>query len=200
MAENPTIQAYNQFADVYDGETTGFWDQFPKSVVDQFVQGLPGKKVADIGSGPGRDALLLRDRGLEAICIDASAEMVEKTKQLGFVSVLEDMRKLKIPKGSIDGAWVYTSLIHIPKPEAARVLKKLNQALTDNGIILVGAIEGDFEGWVERPSMPGVKRYFKHYQEAELRDFVESTGFQFIYQENYQPHNTIYLNQIFRKS
>jgi hypothetical protein len=50
---------------------------------------------------------------------------------------------------------------------------------------------------VERKTMPGAARYFKNYTSEELKAFIEPLGFTFQYEQNYQPHNSIYVNQLY---
>jgi SAM-dependent methyltransferase len=196
---NFTINAYEKFHDVYDEETKEFWDNFPRSVLDKYATSLSGKRILNIGSGPGRDALLLKERGLEVICLDASYKMVEITKKLGFESLVCDFRKIPKNIGKFDGVWAYTSLLHVTRSEMLKVLDRIYELLFTDGVFLMGMIEGIYQGLVDRDSMPGVKRYFIFYKEKELVKIVESAGFKFAYQKKYKPHNNIYLNQIYLK-
>jgi SAM-dependent methyltransferase len=113
MSTNPTIETYDKYSQVYDNEVIGFWDNFPKDFVDSFVRQLPGKRVLNLGSGSGRDAVLLRNRGLEVVCLDASKAMTDITTNLGFESYNADFSHMDFTEASFDGVWAYTSLIHI---------------------------------------------------------------------------------------
>lgn len=199
MKSNPTVSTYDKYHDVYDNETIEFWKLFPPVVIQSFVSSLPGKRILNIGSGPGRDALILKDQGLDVMCVDASKEMVTRTKFLGFESRLMDMREIDFPPESFDGIWAYTSLLHIPKADVKIVLHKFSTCLKDNGVILCGMIEGSFDGDIIRESMPNAKRYFRFYTEDEITQVFTSAGFELLYQNKYQPNKMIYLNQIYRK-
>jgi len=194
-----TIQAYNKYGQIYDQEVIEFWDNFPKTTIDEFYKRLNGKRILDLGSGSGRDALILKDRGLEVVCVDASTEMVKTTRQLGFETIESDFNNLKLENNSFDGVWAYTSLLHINKEEVKEVLKEIYKSIKPNGIFLVGLIEGVFEGEVERENMPGEKRYFRYYAEKEIREMVDNVGFKFEFQERYTPHSKTYLAQIYTK-
>jgi len=197
--DKATIQAYNKYNQVYDQVVIDFWDNFPKTTIDLFCKELKGKKVLDLGSGSGRDALILRDKGLEVICLDASSEMVKITRKLGFETVEMDFNSLELDENSFDGVWAYTSLIHIKKEETQRVLEKIYQSIRYGGVLLIGMIEGVFEGYVERENMPGEKRYFRYYEDNEIKKMVEKVGFKFEFQERYTPGSKPYLTQIYRK-
>ena len=76
--DSKTIDTYNKRAREYDNETSDFWQVIPRTIVDRFVSSIPAKgTVLDVGSGPGRDGLILQGKGLEVVCLDASVKMVE---------------------------------------------------------------------------------------------------------------------------
>ena len=60
--DEKTIKTYNQMAKEYEDETVDFWKRFPRTFFDKFAELVKGK-VLDVGSGPGRDGLLLKERG-----------------------------------------------------------------------------------------------------------------------------------------
>ncbi len=194
-----TIATYDKYAKVYDAEVAEFWDGFPKEFIDRFIAELPHKKVLDLGSGSGRDALLLRERGANVLCVDASKEMVAITQELGFESVMSTFANYDYPNRHFGGAWAYTSLIHIPKDEAEKIIRAIYATLKTGGVFAIGVIEGDSAEMVERDTMPNCSRYFKKYRRNELRDLVESCDFSLLYEQDYQPKNSKYLNHIYRK-
>lgn len=199
MQNQSTISAYNKYAQIYDEEVIEFWDNFPSEFISKFVASLPGKRVLNLGSGSGRDAILLRDQGLEVICVDASKSMIDITTNLGFESHLMTFAELNFPKASFDGVWAYTSLIHVPKPDAKTIIENVSVLLKPSGMFAIGVIEGKTAGMDERQTMPGSSRYFKKYGRDEIKKLVAACGLNFIYEKDYQPHNSVYLNQLYAK-
>lgn len=197
MQNDQTVAAYNKYAHVYDSEVIEFWNNFPKDFLNKFATATPGKLVLNVGSGTGRDALLLRDLGFEVICVDASRSMVDITSKLGFESYLADFSQLDFPESSFDGIWAYTSLIHVPKEDARQAVQSLRAMLKPKGTFVMGVIKGNTEGMVERKTMPGTQRYFKNYTAHELKELIEPVGFRLIYEKDYQPHNSIYINHLY---
>lgn len=197
--DRATIKTYDKYAKEYDQEVIEFWENFPKIIIDKFCEDLKGKKILDLGSGSGRDALILRDKGLEIVCADASKEMIKITNNLGFESIESDFQNYDFSKEKFDGVWAYTSLLHINKEEMKKILKKIYKTLKPNGIFLIGMIEGIYEGEIERENMLGEKRFFRFYEEQELKNIIEKIGFKFEFQERYKPHSKTYLSQIYRK-
>jgi hypothetical protein len=125
--------------------------------------------------------------------------MVGMTRNLGFASVQADFRMLNFEPASFDGIWVYTSLIHIPKPEAEEVLESVRGLIPAGGALALGVIQGDHDGMIQRDSMPNETRYFKFYTSDELRTMTEAAGYEFVYSKDYQPRNSVYLNHLYRK-
>ena len=199
MHDQATIATYDRYAETYDTEVIEFWQHFPASFTDAFLAALPGKQVLDLGSGSGRDALLLRDRGLAVTCLDASAAMVAMTTRLGFTSYQADFAHIPFTSASFDGVWAYTSLLHIPAADMQRVLRTLHTLIRPDGALALGMIKGDTAGMVERPSMPDAARYFHYYGREEPQKLVEPAGFVFQSEQDYRPHSKTYLNQLYRR-
>lgn len=119
-----TIDAYNRYSNVYDAETIQFWQKFPAETVQSFVSRLGGKRVLDLGSGPGRGAQLLRERGALVTCLDAAPAMIQMTMDLGFKSICADMRQMKLTENSFEGVWAYTSLLHLPEADLPAAVRR----------------------------------------------------------------------------
>lgn len=196
---SPTIDAYDKYAHVYDEEVVEFWENFPVDFIDAFTSGLNGRRVLNLGSGSGRDAILLRDRNLEVVCLDASSSMAKITQDLGFDTHHKTFDQMNFSPISFDGVWAYASLIHVEKSEAKNAIIALRETLKPGGLFVVGAIQGDSAGMTERSTMPGAQRYFKKYKSSDLTELVESIGFKKIREQNYQPHTSSYINLIFLK-
>lgn len=192
-----TIQTYNRLAKEYDDETALFWEHFPREFISRFAK-LASGLILDVGSGPGRDAVLLRNEGLTVVCFDASKTMVALCKEKGFESLVGDFNHLPFKDGVFSGVWAYAALIHVPRYEAERALKEIKRVLIPGGILALGMIEGNGE---EYKKTSGVQspRWFSYYTEHELQDLVEEQGFEIVFQEKIQPRSTAYLQLIAKK-
>jgi SAM-dependent methyltransferase len=197
--KNETVRAYNDHAGAYDAETVGFWDGFPPEVLNEFRKRARGDLILNVGSGPGRDAKLLRDKGFEVVCLDASDAMIEMTRRDGFRSVRSDFRHMDFPPEFFSGVWAYTSIIHASKPELPGVLGRIRRMLRKDGVFLIGFIEGEGEGFESRDSMPGSQRYFSYYSGDDLKNVVESVGFRRVYAGEYVPNRRKYIHHIYEK-
>jgi ubiquinone/menaquinone biosynthesis C-methylase UbiE len=193
-----TIATYNQMAREYDEETTDFWEEFPPTVIDTFADALTGTEVLDVGSGPGRDGLLLTERGLSVTCIDASQAMVDLSSARGLTSVVGDLLSLPFNTETFDGVWAYTSLLHIPKSDIPTALSEIHRVLKPGGIFMLGLVEGETE---EYQLSRGVQepRLFSMYQIPEVETLLKTHGFEAFFFEAILPRNTRYLHFVSRK-
>ena len=193
---NHTIRTYDAIHDLYDAETRDFWEKFPATTVREFVSRLHGKDVLNLGSGPGRDSLILREQGLSVTCIDGSKEMVEMTSRLGFKSIQADLRDLDLAE-LYDGIWAYSSLIHLTYDESKELLEKIHNLLRPGGILFLGLIEG--KGYETRNvANSSYTRYFEYYDENKVESLLHGTGMKIVYRDAFRPGNHTYLNYIMK--
>lgn len=196
--DQQTINTYNQMAKEYDEETVDFWERFPRTFLDKFAE-LSGKKIIDVGSGPGRDGLLLQQVGKKVICVDASESMVKLSSKRGLESVLAGFDSLPFENESFDGVWSYTALLHISKKSVDIPLKEIFRVLKSSGIFALGLIEGDTEEYRESSGVD-MPRWFSFYQKDEVIELCKKHGFELLYFETFKPRSRNYLNFIFQKS
>lgn len=150
-----------------------------KEMSDLFIQGLKGKKILDIGCGPGRDSKYFSEAGLEVTGIDlAKSFVVLASENAPRAKILQmDMRHLDFSENTFDGVWASASLLHIPKSEAKSTLEGFARILKAGGLLFISVKEGDGEGLVETPEYPGRKRFFAFWKESELENLLNLCGF-----------------------
>jgi ubiquinone/menaquinone biosynthesis C-methylase UbiE len=195
--DQQTINTYNQLALEYDQETTDFWESFPRTIFDKFISLAEGR-VLDIGSGPGRDGLILKQAGLDIVCIDASEAMIKLSSERGLTSVLGDFTNLPFEDSSFDAVWAYTSLLHVPKSEVNKALSEIKRVMKSEGIFGLGLIEGDTELYRESSGV-GKPRWFSFYKKEEVENLLTKHSFELLYFEEFKVNTKNYLNFISRK-
>ncbi|HVM33793.1 MAG TPA: bifunctional GNAT family N-acetyltransferase/class I SAM-dependent methyltransferase [Actinomycetota bacterium] len=142
---------------------------------ERFVARLPtGARVADIGCGPGRDLVLLRDAGLEVVGIDLSPAMARRAARSGAPVVAGDMRRLPAADAAFDGVWASASILHIPAHGAPRVVEGFRRALRPGGVLFASVKLGRGEAWAVRDRHP---RFFTYYTDDSLDALLEESGF-----------------------
>ena len=193
-----TIQTYDELAKEYDTETSDFWDTFPRTIIDRFTE-LTNGRVLDVGSGPGRDGLILQNAGLDVVCLDASKEMAKLSKERGLTTVIGDFNALPFQNETFDGVWAYTSLLHVPKSQIDISLSEIHRVLKPSGIFGLGLIEGEGEYYRESSGIDK-PRWFSFYTKTEIEDLLKKHGFDIVYFEVFKPRSKNYLNFISKKS
>ncbi len=195
--DEKTIQTYNQMAKEYDEETVDFWQMFPRTFFDKFAELVQGS-VLDVGSGPGRDGLLLKEKGLEVMCLDASEAMIGLCKERGLESMLGDFMAIPFEDSSFNGVWAYTSLLHIPKSGISKALAEIDRVLRAKGVLGLGLIEGDTEEYRDSSGV-NMPRWFSFYKKEEIEQLLARHGFEILYFEQFKPRSKNYLNFIAQK-
>ena len=195
--DQKTIDTYNELAREYDEETADFWDRFPQTFINKFI-GLARGTVLDVGSGPGRDGLILQKHGFSVTCLDASKAMIALSKGKGLASVVGDFNAIPFPKASFDNAWAYTSLLHVPKSDIDQPLSEIRRVVRPRGYFALGLIEGDTELYRESSGV-GKPRWFSFYKKEEIEKLLHAHGFETVYSESFMSGSKKYLNFIARK-
>ena len=183
-----TVEFYDRHAEEYaeiwaqdDPNMPPFYERFPNLVPK-------GSVVLDSGCGPGRDLLWFLDNGYSATGIDLSEATVrlanERERLKGKVSVM-DIRDLSFPDGHFGAVWDNATFLHIPEKEADKVIKGYWRILKEEGILFIRVKEGEGEDYVEEKVLKGgayggEKRFYKFYQQDELRSLLERNGFEIV--------------------
>ena len=196
--DTKTIETYNALAKEYDEETTDFWERFPRTTIDTFAEMVGSGTVLDVGSGPGRDGLLLKNRGLDVTCLDASSAMVEISTARGLNSIVGDFMNLPFGKDTFDGVWAYTSLLHIPKRDIDAALAEIRRVLKPSGVFGLGLIEGEGERYRESAGV-GQPRLFSYYTRDEIENLLQAHDFTVLHFDLFTPRSNTYLHFISRK-
>lgn len=160
---NQTIDYYNKNAADFI-ETTRHADMHEAQ--DRFLALLPaGASVLDFGCGSGRDTKYFLDKGCAVTATDGSEELCRAASIFTGIEVkcmlFEDLNE----KNVYDGIWACSSILHLKKTELLPVIRKMNTALKENGVIYTSFKYGEFEG--ERGG-----RYFTDFTEAAFREFL----------------------------
>jgi SAM-dependent methyltransferase len=173
-----TIAAYQTDAAAYAAGTAAL----PESVardLDEFAGlVLPGGRVLEIGSGPGRDALELERRGLAVRRTDITPAFVDLMRADGFDAHVVDPTVDDLG-GPWDGVWANAVLIHLDRAEMATVLARLCDATRLGGTLYASVQEGEGEAWTTRGHVAGA-RHFTFWREQPLREAAARTGWRVV--------------------
>lgn len=196
--DQKTIDTYNKHAEVYDDETSVFWGIFSSVFLDKFVKSSDSK-ILDVGSGPGRDGIVIRNANKDVTCIDASSAMIEMSTRLGLLSVQGNFLNMPFADEEFDGVWCYTSLLHAKKSEMPIAPKEIWRVLKTGGVLALGMIDGEGEGYRNNMGDGSSERWFAYYSKDELEKILTENGFEIIFYESIKPRSRIYHHFLAKK-
>ena len=172
-----TLASYQTAADLYVERTPGPSRNTVSTFLDRIVESVPGGEVLELGSGPGRDARYLEERGLRVQRSDATRAFVERMRRDGHSALLLDARSDDLG-GPWDAVLASAVLLHLDRTDFERVISRTRAALRPDGILAVTLKEGDGEAWSEvKLEQP---RWFVYWREPQLRTLLERHGWRIL--------------------
>jgi len=180
--DQDTVRSYDATAAQYAAEAAAM-PEWVATEIDAFVTALGGVgRVLEIGSGGGRDARVLEQRGISVRCTDVSKGFVELLRKAGFEADLldplnEDLTDPQRPGTPYDGVWACASLIHVARQDFATVLRRLAEATRAGGRLYASVRDGDGKDLSTHGSATAPRRYTETYwREPALRSAVTVAG------------------------
>jgi SAM-dependent methyltransferase len=113
----------------------------PSTFLGPEIGGLAPGRALDLGSGEGRNALWLAERGWRMTAVDFSDVGVAKARRLAEGRrvevdwVVADLRSYDPPEGTFD--LVLQSFVHLPADDRRAILARASAALRPGGTILI---------------------------------------------------------------
>lgn len=169
-----TLASYERAADRYTAATSSR----PRPAELEFFERVvarvgQGGRLLELGSGPGRDAMVLESLGLVVDRTDAAQSFLAQMAADGFsarrLNAIDD--ELGGPYGGVLANAVF---LHFSRDELAAVLDKIRGALSDGGVLAFSVKEGDGEAWSD--GKLGHPRHFTYWREQNLRHLLEGRG------------------------
>ena len=134
---------------------------------ETFLQLLPGSaSILDFGCGSGRDTKYFLEKGYRVEATDGSSELCKLASAFTEIEVKEMLFQDLDASGKYEGIWACSSILHLSKKELLPVIRRMCDALKDNGVIYTSFKYGDFEG--ERNG-----RYFTDFTEDTFDKFIK---------------------------
>ena len=187
MAYDNTTQCVLQTIDVYERsakECLARWSQRrhrrPPLLVE-WLQYLPADaRLLDLGCGGGQDAGDLAQRGYRVVGLDRSRALLSagRRRYCSLPLVRADLRELPFQAMSFNGLWAAASLIHLPKPDARRILTDLYRLVRPGGLFAATMTHGLKSRRVTDGWLPG--RYVARWRKDELARAVRRAGWKIL--------------------
>ncbi|HLF54297.1 MAG TPA: class I SAM-dependent methyltransferase [Candidatus Nanoarchaeia archaeon] len=194
-----TKKTYEKYAKAFEQKFSEFFELRVKEEADLFLKHLKGKKILDLGAGPGTHAKYFQDKGYDVLCIDLSEEMVKICREKGLKAEVMDIENLQLPEKSFDGVWAYASLLHVPREKIPQVIKAIAKILKPGGILGVAVKEGKGQNFETNEKYPGTERWFTYFTDEEMKQSF-ADGFELVHSSKTNAKNKyVFLNYFFRR-
>ncbi|MEJ6399275.1 class I SAM-dependent DNA methyltransferase [Yoonia sp. 208BN28-4] len=169
MVDAKTIHFYDTAADRYDNLTKR---GAPDAHLLAFMDLLPeGADVLDLGCGPARASVHMRDAGFHPDPVDASSGMVKLANDAHDIGArlltFDDLDMV----AAYDGVWANFCLLHAPRTDLPRHLAAIATALRPSGVFHIGMKVGEGE------DRDHIERKYTYVTVTELRGLLEDAGF-----------------------
>lgn len=169
---------YNAIADIYANHYNNI--DYCRTYIDEFVAGLSGKDVLDVGCGAGQITDYLTQKGFNVIGLDFSQELLKIAKQ-NFPNskfMLADICDYE-QETKVDGIITKDTLFHLPDEDLIHVLQKFKRLLKPNGnICIIMDVPKETGENIFVEELDGNQQVYYNYLSAEkLENMLEKTGF-----------------------
>jgi len=174
----------HQTHETYDSDEDAFIEKYlAESGLEEygkpFVDVLDGKRVLDLGCGPGVDTTVLVEDGFDVVGFDITRPFLDAASdRLGHgehpgrsAFVRGDMRTLPFQPDSFDGIWASGSFHHVPREQAGPTVAECRRILRSDGTLFLSAKR-------QPTGSETGARHFEYYEVEEFRSMIEDGGFE----------------------
>lgn len=168
-----TIKTYDEIAEDYVSLTSAMR---PQPEFETFCGHLKsGDTVLDLGCAWGRDTNVCTEKGLKAIGMDLSINMlwIAKSLRRSGKFVQADLRMLPIQNNLVDGIWCVAALLHLKRTEIVRAFCEFRRVLKHGGVCYVQVKQGIGEETVTNNFSKGKERFFTYFEEEEIQNYSQ---------------------------
>lgn len=177
-----TVEAYNHTIKWYLKYTPRNYNKTHAPLLNWINTSLDlipkDSRIFEIGSGPGRDARYIMQKGYDVTCSDASFAFVEYLNKKRHTAV--QFNAIKDPlEGTYSMVFANAVVPHFTESDLRLVLEKVHRTLDHGGIFAFSAKQGNGEIWTREKI--GDKRYIRYWQPEELKVILEKSGYQVVF-------------------
>lgn len=143
------------------------WKQAERTAFLMLLHREDRRSLLEVGAGTGAHGRFFADAGLDVVCTDLSAAMVEHCRSIGLTAYQQDFLRLDLDR-TFDAAFAMNCLLHVPREDLAAALSTIRSTLAAGGVFYLGQYggivrDGEWEGDSYEP-----KRYFSFLTDDEL--------------------------------
>jgi len=167
------VKTYDKYAKERTGGKQQVWKRRERKEFLLYLEKEKKKTLLEIGAGTGVDSLYFQIHNLDVTAIDISPEMVRFCKKRGLRAFVLDFCYIHRLKKTYDAVYALNCLMHVPKADFERLLKRIRTILKPSGLFYLGMYGGnDFEG-ILQDDYYEPKRFFSFYQTEDILAIVQ---------------------------
>ena len=144
VTDNNTLGYYNKNSVDFVDSTR---DVDFREIQDKFL-GLiaPKSFILDFGCGSGRDTKYFLSKGYAVEAWDGSIELCKAASEFTQIDVKNKLFQDLSASSLYDGIWACSSILHLPLNDLILVMKKIESALKNTGVLYTSFKYGDYSG------------------------------------------------------
>ena len=144
VTDNNTLGYYNKNSVDFVHSTR---DVDFREIQDKFL-GLiaPKSLILDFGCGSGRDTKYFLSKGYIVEAWDGSIELCKAASEFTQIDVKNKLFQDLSASSLYDGIWACSSILHLPLNDLILVMKKIESARKNTGVLYTSFKYGDYSG------------------------------------------------------
>lgn len=175
-------ESYDRIARRYADRFLRELDHKPldRMLLDHFAAELRGRGVvADLGCGPGQIARYLHDRGVSAIGVDLSDQMVRLAREAhpGIEFRGGTMLALEAEDGAWAGITAFYAIVHFEPAELPITFREMLRVLRSGGLLLLSFHAGEERVHLDEWEGEPVDIDWRFFPRALVEREIEAAGF-----------------------
>ena len=169
-----TLETYTAGVQEYIEGTKGDTDEHTQAMIDLALMDRPhDTTILEIGAAFGREAKYMASKGYWPDLTDGSAGFVEYLSAQGMPAKLLDVVNQPI-LGQYDVIFAFAVFLHFTDEDFDKAVANVRSALKKDGVFVFSLMRGEGERWTD--AKLGAPRYFRYWQEDELRERLWGLG------------------------
>jgi len=147
------------------------WKQAECTAFLELLRHEDRRSLLEIGAGTGVHGRFFADAGLDVVCTDLSAAMVEHCRSIGLVAHQQDFLHLDLGR-TFEAVFAMNCLLHVPREDFPAALAAIRSTLEPGGVFFLGQYCGVVRDGVWDGDSYDPPRYFSWLTDDELLAFA----------------------------
>jgi SAM-dependent methyltransferase len=163
---NQLQHAYDKAVDARASSPVEPWKEAEREKFLAVLHREGAESLLEIGAGTGVHGKFFADAGLDVVCTDLTAGMVEYCRSQGLVAFQQDFLHLDLGR-AFDAVFAMNCLLHVPREDLSAALASVRSTLKPGGVFYLGQYGGfEGDGFPDDPYEP--KRFFSLLRDEDL--------------------------------